>query len=80
MRTSTVALNIDLNRFPELSAYKSISAQIQEYIETGIIREKEELPSIRMLASTLKTSPDTVKSAYTDLLDQGFIQSVPRSG
>ncbi|WP_277040270.1 PLP-dependent aminotransferase family protein [Turicimonas muris] len=80
MRASTVALNIDLNRFPELSAYKRISAQIQEYIETGIIREKEKLPSIRMLASTLKTSTDTVKSAYTDLLDQGFIQSVPRSG
>lgn len=56
--------------------YKSIKADI----ESGKIKGGEKLPSKRRLAEDLGISAVTVENAYYQLLAEGYIYSVSRSG
>ncbi|CAM5700992.1 GntR family transcriptional regulator OS=Lysinibacillus sphaericus OX=1421 GN=LS41612_21505 PE=3 SV=1 [Lysinibacillus sphaericus] len=59
-------------------------AQIYENIKHAILSKKllahEQLPSKRMLATTLHVSVHTIKEAYEQLLAEGYIYSKERSG
>ncbi|MGE7842596.1 PLP-dependent aminotransferase family protein [Lysinibacillus sp. NPDC093712] len=58
--------------------------QVYESIKQGILLQKllahEQLPSKRMLATTLNVSVHTIKEAYEQLLAEGYIYSKERSG
>ncbi|WP_313891753.1 PLP-dependent aminotransferase family protein [Psychrobacillus sp.] len=58
--------------------------QLYQHIKKDIIRgkltAKTRLPSIRSLSSHLHISRNTVESAYHKLIDEGYVQSKPRSG
>lgn len=53
--------------------YVQLKTQIKQQIIDGILEPNEELPSIRMLAKSVKTSVITVKRAYSDLEQEGFL-------
>ncbi len=53
--------------------YKQIKDQIKTAIMAGEVKPGDTLPSIRGLAKELKTSVITIKRAYTDLEQEGFI-------
>jgi GntR family transcriptional regulator len=58
--------------------YKQITDQIKDAIASGGLRSETKLPSIREMARELKISEITIKRAYSDLENEGFI--ITRSG
>jgi len=53
--------------------YKQITDQIKGAIASGTLKPETKLPSIREMANELKISEITIKRAYSDLENQGFI-------
>ncbi len=60
--------------------YKQVKDQIINAIVTGDIKEDELLPSIRAMANELKISVITIKRAYADLENEGYIITRPGLG
>lgn len=56
--------------------YNSIKSQIT----LGILKANEKLPSKRLLAQNLGVSVITVQNAYFQLISEGYIYSIERSG
>ncbi|WP_157796438.1 GntR family transcriptional regulator [Bacillus sp. FJAT-45037] len=53
--------------------YQQVKRQIIEQIVSGELITNKELPSIRKLAMDARTSVITIKRAYTELEQEGFI-------
>ena len=60
--------------------YKQVTDQIQDAIGAGDLKPNEKLPSIRELAEALKISAITIKRAYLDLENEGYILTRPGLG
>lgn len=60
--------------------YEEIAADIARNIEGGQYLPGHKLPSVRALKERYQTSLSTIQSAYDDLLLNGWVESVPRSG
>ena len=60
--------------------YEQIAQQLKLQIYQGILLDGDILPSVRSLAQELNVSVITVRRAYTDLENDGFIESVPAKG
>ncbi len=60
--------------------YIQIYNQIKHDIETGIIKKDEKLPSKRSFSSHIDVSIITVENAYSQLLAEGYIRSLPKKG
>ena len=58
--------------------YKQVTDQIKDAIASGTIKPETKLPSIREMAKELKISMITIKRAYADLENEGYI--LTRSG
>ena len=58
--------------------YKQITDQVKDAIASGGLQSENKLPSIREMARELKISEITIKRAYSDLENEGFI--ITRSG
>jgi GntR family transcriptional regulator len=58
--------------------YKQVTDQIKDAIASGLIKPEEKLPSIREMSKELKISMITIKRAYADLENEGYINT--RSG
>jgi GntR family transcriptional regulator len=53
--------------------YKQVTDQIKNAIASGDLRADEKLPSVRELSEALKISAITIKRAYLDLENEGYI-------
>jgi GntR family transcriptional regulator len=53
--------------------YLQLMEQVKHAIETGALREGEQLPGIRPLAEQLVVNPNTVARAYRELEHEGVI-------
>ena len=62
------------------SVYEDICDQFIRYIELGILKEGEKLPSCRQLAMDLGVNPNTVSRAYEILEKKGFVISFEKRG
>lgn len=60
--------------------YEQITRQIKEQILRDKIEQGSLLPSIRMMAKELKVSIITVKRAYEELEQEGFVKTTPGKG
>jgi len=58
--------------------YKQVTDQIKDAIADGLLNPEEKLPSIREMSKELKISMITIKRAYADLENMGYI--ITRSG
>ena len=58
--------------------YKQVTDQIKDAIATRQLKPNDKLPSIREMSAELKISAITIKRAYADLENGGYI--VTRSG
>ena len=58
--------------------YKQITDQVKDAIASGGLQPETKLPSIREMSRELKISEITIKRAYSDLENEGFI--ITRSG
>ena len=73
-------MDIILNNSSGVSIYEQIEEQIKSQIMTGVLKEGDALPSMRVLAKDLKISIITTKRAYEDLERDGFIESITGKG
>lgn len=60
--------------------YEQIKIQIINQIMSGELNEGDIIPSIRSLALDIKISVMTVKKAYDELEEEGYIESVQGKG
>ncbi len=60
--------------------FEQIKAQIIKFINAGVLRPNDKLPSVRELASDLGINPNTVQKAYQELEKEGYIYSVLKKG
>lgn len=60
--------------------YEQIMAQIKSQILSGVLKEGDALPSIRVLARELRISVITTKRAYDELEHDGLLHSVAGKG
>ncbi len=62
------------------NVYEQIVNEYKRFIELGIIKQNEKLPSCRVLAKELGINPNTVVRAYSVLEQEGYITSLPKKG
>ena len=62
------------------SLYESLYKQIKEDIHQGKLKPHEKLPSKRNFAKHLNISTITIENAYAQLMAEGYIYSIPKSG
>jgi GntR family transcriptional regulator len=55
--------------------YKQVTDQVKNAIASGDLKPGEKLPSVRELSEGLKISAITVKRAYLDLENEGYIMA-----
>ena len=60
--------------------YEQIMAQIKSQILSGVLKEGDALPSIRLLAREFRISVITTKRAYDELEHEGLLHSVAGKG
>lgn len=73
-------LDYNLEQRGEASLYEYVYQQIRDDIVAGRIAAGEHLPSKRAFASHLGISVITIENAYSQLLAEGYICSMPRRG
>ncbi|GAB4256936.1 GntR family transcriptional regulator [Thermincola ferriacetica] len=60
--------------------YEQLTEKIKELIIHKVLRNDEQLPSVRELALELTVNPNTIQKAYRELERQGYIYSIPGKG
>ncbi len=73
-------LDYNLEKRGGASLYEYVYQQIRDDIVAGRIAAGEHLPSKRTFASHLGISVITIENAYSQLLAEGYICSMPRRG
>ena len=53
--------------------YEQIQAQIARHVMHGLLKEGDQLPSVRQLALDVGINPNTVQKAYRELERRGLI-------
>lgn len=71
---------INLDYQSRTPIYEQIINEIEKYVSLGILKPKEQILSIREMASTLGINPNTVKKAYSELENRGVIQTISTKG
>ena len=73
-------MNIILSNSNGIPIFEQIENAIKEAIFSNELKEEDMLPSVRSLANDLKISFLTVKRAYDELEQAGFIKTVQGKG
>jgi GntR family transcriptional regulator len=62
------------------SLYLQLMQQIRHAVESGALRDGDQLPGIRTLAQELVVSPNTIAKAYSELEHEGLLELRQGSG
>lgn len=71
---------ISIDSSSSVPMYEQIYEYIKNEIKSGQLTPKTKLPSTRSLAIHMQVSRNTVDMAYSQLLSEGYIESIPKSG
>jgi GntR family transcriptional regulator len=69
-----------LNQSSGIPLYLQLMEQVKHAVETGALREGDQLPTIRKLAEEMVMNPNTVVRAYRELEHEGLIELKHGSG
>ena len=69
-----------VDKMSRIPVYEQIEEGIKREIITGILKARDQLPSIRELSVILSTNPNTVQKAFVELDRAGIIVSTPGRG
>ncbi len=73
-----IMINLDYqSRTP---IYEQIVNEVERFVALGILKPKEQIPSVRDLASSLGINPNTVSKAYGILEDRKIIMTISTKG
>lgn len=73
-------MKIIISNSSSIPIYEQIKTQIINQIMSDELNEGDSIPSIRVLANDIKISVMTIKKAYDELEDEGYIKSVQGKG
>ena len=73
-------MNIIISNNSSTPIYEQIKTAIKQAIFTNELKEEDTLPSVRSIANDLKISFLTVKKAYDELEEEGYIKTVQGKG
>ena len=62
------------------SIYEQIEEQLIRYIELGVLKPDDKLPSVRQFALEIGVNPNTVMKAYQELENHGYIYTLSKKG
>lgn len=60
--------------------YEQLYKRVLELAVKGVLKENEQLPTVRVLAKDIGINPNTVQKAYQELERDGIIYSQPGKG
>jgi len=60
--------------------YEQIKEKIKLLMINGVLKENQQLPSVRELAQALTINPNTIQKAYKDLESEGYLYSIRGKG
>ncbi len=63
-----------LNPSSGVPLYVQLMEQVRHAVETGALREGDQLPTIRKVAEDLVMNPNTVARAYRELEHEGVVE------
>ena len=69
-----------VDKMSRVPIYEQIEDGIKREIITGLLKERDQLPSIRELSVILATNPNTVQKAFMELDREGIIISTQGRG
>ena len=69
-----------IDRFGRTPIYEQIIEQTQRLIASSILKEGDQLPSVRVLSQELSVNPNTLQKAYSELERRGLCISAPGNG
>jgi GntR family transcriptional regulator len=69
-----------INQFSGIPLYIQLMEQVKHAVETGALRDGEQLPAIRKIAEDLVMNPNTVVRAYRELEHEGVVELKHGSG
>ncbi|GAA3394207.1 MocR-like pyridoxine biosynthesis transcription factor PdxR [Cryptosporangium minutisporangium] len=75
-----VTLLAELDRSSSVPLYRQLRVALEREILSGRIGAEGRLPSSRELATALGVSRNTVVTAYQELIAEGYVTPMPRSG
>ncbi len=73
-------MNLIISNNSEIPIYEQIKKEMKRAINSNELKSSEALPSVRNLAKDLRISVLTVKKAYDELEDEGYIKTVQGKG
>jgi len=73
-------VNLIVSMHSDKPIYEQLKEQIKTKILTNTLSAYEQLPSVRVLSKELRIGIITVKRAYDDLVNEGFLLSKPAKG
>ena len=73
-------MNIQINYQSGAPVYQQIAEQVKYASASGSLQSGNPLPGIRPLAELLRVNRNTVAKAYTELENQGVVESRPGKG
>ena len=73
-------MNIIISNNSSIPIYEQIKIAIKQAIFSNELKEEDMLPSVRNMANDLKISFLTVKRAYDELEQEGYIKTVQGKG
>ena len=73
-------MNIIISNSSSIPIYEQIKTAIKQAIFSNELKEEDMLPSVRSMANDLKISFLTVKRAYDELEQEGYIKTVQGKG
>ena len=70
----------DIDLQSRVPIYEQLYKKTLELVMKGVLRENEQMPSVRSLAKDLGVNPNTVAKAYQELERSGIIYSLAGRG
>ena len=71
---------IQIDYRSQKAIYEQVMDELKKLIMKGILKEDEQIPSVRDIAGQLAINPNTIQRAYRELENEGFIYSVKGRG
>jgi GntR family transcriptional regulator len=63
-----------------VSPYQQIVQQVRNALRLGLLREGDQLPTVKDVVAALAINPNTVLKAYRELEHEGLVQARPGRG
>lgn len=69
-----------INNRDKTPIYEQLENSIVDYILLGLLKDGEQLPTVRALAQEMNINPNTVQKVYSSLESKGVISTVIGKG